>query len=391
MPRLMVLTTALSLLGLVGQAQQPVFIGDPTDLVRLDVQVVSPDGDPIPGLDATDFLVEFNGSGRPVVVSAFVEAPLDTSPPALGAVRAPGRISSDERIFVVALDEPGFGTGAPATIAPHLQRFARHLNPRDILGIYPFSYGLAPLRLTHERALVVPLMRFVGRSEPPAGDFRLSSSEIVDITVDDEETLRAVSRTVCSAGDTSCLLAVRTDARVQAAALEADGARRILVLQQLVRSLGGLQGRKHLVLLSGGLPVATRPGARPDLSPSIAALADIVTETDVLFYAVHWVDTRGPGTSTSGHRDTLMADRETDRAGLERLARQSNGTLFQVNSAASADAVFDRILRETSAHYALGVRPTPDDRDGLPRSLRVSVNRQGAIVRSRTRMQLPVR
>ena len=173
--------------------------------------------------------------------------------------------------------------------------------------------------------------------------------------------------------------------------LEADGARRILVLQQLVRSLGSLPGRKHLVLLSGGLSNAMRPGARPDLSSSIAALADIVTGTDVLLYTVHWVeaDAQRPWPSR-GHR-TLMADRETDGTGLDQLARQSNGASFQVNSAAAADVVFDRILRETAAHYVLGVQLAPDDRDGLPRSLRVSVNRPGAIVRSRTKMQLPVR
>jgi VWFA-related protein len=391
MPRLGILATAFLLSGLVGEAQRPVFTGEPSDLVRLDVQVVSSDGDPIRGLSAADFLVEFNGTGRPVVVSAFVQAARDVDQPGLGVVRAPGKIAPDERIFVLALDEPGFSAGLPAVIGPQLQRFAHRLESRDILGVYPFSYGLAPLRLTHERALASPLLRFVGRAEPPTGDFRLSSSEIVDITAGDDEALHAVSAALCSAGDMSCQMAVRSEALARAGALEADGARRLSVLQQLVRSLSGLPGRKHLVLLSGGLPSAIRPGARPDLSSSITAMSDLVTGTDVLLYTVHWVDTPGQLAWPARNHRRAMADREADGAGLERLARQSNGASFQINSEANADAVFDRILRETSAHYVLGVQPRPDDRDGRSRSLRIGVNRQGAIVRSRTKMQLPVR
>lgn len=391
MTRFGVLAIVFLLFGLVGEAQRPVFRGVPTDLVRFDVQVISSDGDPVVGLGAADFRVEFNGAGRPVVASAFVQAPLDTNMPALGVVRAPGRIGPDERVFVVALDEPGFSAGTPASVVPHLQRFARRLGSCDILGIYPFSYGLGPLRLTHERAITLQVRPFVGRAAPASGEFRLTSSEILDIASGDEEALRAVSGAVCDSRDASCPLAVRREAIMLAGELEADGARRILVLQQLVRSLGSLPGRKHLVLLSGGLSNAMRPGARPDLSSSIAALADIVTGTDVLLYTVHWVeaDAQRPW-SSRGHR-TLMADRETDGTGLDQLARQSNGASFQVNSAAAADVVFDRILRETAAHYVLGVQLAPDDRDGLPRSLRVSVNRPGAIVRSRTKMQLPVR
>jgi len=389
MARFQILATAFLLLGMVGEAQRPVFTGDPSDLVRLDVQVVSPGGDPIPGLSPADFLVELNGSGRLVVASAFVEAPLAADGPAVGVVRKPGLIGSDERVFVLALDEPGFSAGAPAAISPHLQRFARRLESRDILGVYPFSYGPAPLRLTHERALAVPLLRFVGRAEGPTGDFRLTPSEIVDISGNDEDALRVVSRAVCGDGDASCALAVRHEAMTRAGALEADGARRIAVLHELVRALGGLPGRKHLVLLSGGLPSANRPGARPNLSPSIAALADAVSGTDVLLYTVHWVEPH-PGWPSRDHR-TPMGDREVDGAGLEQLARQSNGAAFEVNSAAAADVVLDRILRETAAHYVLGVQLAPADRDGLPHSLQVRVNRRNTIVRSRTKVQLPVR
>ena len=49
----------------------------------------------------------------------------------------------------------------------------------------------------------------------------------------------------------------------------------------------------------------------------------------------------------------------------------------------------NRVLRETSAYYLLGVEPSDIDRDGRAHRLNVKVNQRGATVRSRQWVVLP--
>ena len=48
------------------------------------------------------------------------------------------------------------------------------------------------------------------------------------------------------------------------------------------------------------------------------------------------------------------------------------------------EVAFDRVLRETSAYYVLGVEGSEEDRDGRPHPIRVRVKRKGAEWRSRS-------
>jgi hypothetical protein len=50
---------------------------------------------------------------------------------------------------------------------------------------------------------------------------------------------------------------------------------------------------------------------------------------------------------------------------------------------------FQRVLRETSAGYVLGVEPTDRDRDGNLHEVRVSVKKHGVTVRARQWVRVP--
>jgi hypothetical protein len=89
------------------------------------------------------------------------------------------------------------------------------------------------------------------------------------------------------------------------------------------------------------------------------------------------------GLRTSYFRDSNMA-----AAGLEIIAGTAGGAVFRVYGT-SPDVAFDRVLRETSAHYLLGVDAGTQDRDGQARAIRVRVKRGGAQVRSRTSVIMP--
>ena len=50
----------------------------------------------------------------------------------------------------------------------------------------------------------------------------------------------------------------------------------------------------------------------------------------------------------------------------------------------SPDLAFDRVLRETSGYYLIGVEAADADRDGQAHQIRARVKRGGAQARSRT-------
>jgi hypothetical protein len=76
--------------------------------------------------------------------------------------------------------------------------------------------------------------------------------------------------------------------------------------------------------------------------------------------------------------------------GLEMVAGTAAGAVIRVRGT-SPDVAFDRVLRETSAYYVLGVEGREEDRDGRPHPIRVRVKRKGADVRSRSEVTIPRR
>ena len=74
---------------------------------------------------------------------------------------------------------------------------------------------------------------------------------------------------------------------------------------------------------------------------------------------------------------------------LEEFADASGGALLGVQTGAGEYAL-DRVLRETSSHYLLGVEPQQSDRDGALGKLSVKVRRNGVTVRSREWVTVPL-
>ncbi len=91
------------------------------------------------------------------------------------------------------------------------------------------------------------------------------------------------------------------------------------------------------------------------------------------------------GLRTSYFRDSNMA-----ATGLEIVAGTAAGSVIRVRGTAP-EVAFDRVLRETSAYYVLGVECGEEDRDGRPHPIRVRVKRRGAEVRSRSEVIIPRR
>jgi hypothetical protein len=147
--------------------------------------------------------------------------------------------------------------------------------------------------------------------------------------------------------------------------------------------------------MSTGILATDRPGGRPDLEDLGLVIGQDAARANATIYTLH-VDRRLDESSASRSRRARPTDNPTrDSAILARPLGQvsgaSGGAHFSVVQ--GSGPAFDRILKETSAYYLLGVEPDESDRDGKPRPLAVKVEsaERGTTVRARQWVVVPKR
>ena len=80
------------------------------------------------------------------------------------------------------------------------------------------------------------------------------------------DTLRRVLLRECgSENDTQCAQNIEREVNMLAFYYEGEVNREVTELNEMMRLLGTLAGRKTVVVLSAGMPAGDRPGARPNL------------------------------------------------------------------------------------------------------------------------------
>jgi VWFA-related protein len=376
------------------QAPPPVF-RTAVDLVRIDVQVVDRSGEPLKGLTPVDFEVSIDGKTRQIVSVDLIE--YSSVPPTLLPVRTPGQLMPDARVFIVAIDEFSF---VPSAVGPAMQaarRFVQQLRPEDVVAIYAYPFHDGSLDLTHDHySAERALDRVSGRRERQLGMFSLTPSEIIDITAEDQAVTNRVISRECSPTDPTCPGAVRAEAHSIAGYFEGQAAQSISSLSLLVKSLRRLPGRKTLVLMSGGVMTSDRTGGRPDVTGLFSALGEDAAASETNLYVLHW-DTNfletfsavnPTGTSSSDRFTSAFRDSDTFRHGLDAVAGKSGGALLAIE-AGTGQYAFERVLRESTAYYLLGVASTTNDRDGRLHFINVKTKARGATVRSRTHVVIP--
>jgi VWFA-related protein len=382
------------------QTQKPVFRSE-VDLVRVDVQVVDSKGVPILGLGLDDFKVALDGSPRKVVDVELVQ--FEQPPPGqTDPIFTPGRVPEDARIFVIAVDQMGLATAAVAPMKDAVRRFLRQLRPQDMVGLYEFPFRAKGFDINHDRSLVSrALDGIMGMRELNPGSMDLSPSEVVDISANDVDVLNRVYIRECTnlsttEVDIGCMENIRMEARAIAGHWENEAAQRMNELARLAQNLQGLQGRKTIVLISNGLVSSHRPGGRPDVQSMMKQVGDDVANAQANLYVLHldttfmeaYSATARSGMNSIDRFQNAGADRTVQTQGLEILAGRAGGDIFSVE-AGTPDYVFDRVLRETTSYYAIGVEPTDSDRDGKSHYINVKTTAGRATVRSRVQVSIP--
>jgi VWFA-related protein len=373
------------------QAQQPTFKSG-VDLVAVDVHVVDLQGRPVVDLKPEDFEVQIAGDRRKVASAELISYDSATAAPrAIEAAAAPVTedVPRPRRMFILAVDEHSLHISNAMAAVNAAERFIDKLLPDDLVGLYAYPTGVATHDLTNDHASVRREVRKItGLYSEPMGRFNLSPSEAIDIASGDRDALMAVFRRACMGG--SCTQTeIRNEAISFAGTIEMRVSQSLGGLRGLVRGLEDVPGRKTLVMVSGGLITTDRGMGRANAHAEIASLAREVARSNISVFALHldWSFLESLS-SRSGLRLSYFRDSNMAATGLEMVAGAAGGAVFRVHGT-SPDVAFDRVLRETSAHYLLGVEIASADRDGEVKPIRVRVNRRNTTVRSRTTVLVP--
>jgi VWFA-related protein len=146
-------------------------------------------------------------------------------------------------------------------------------------------------------------------------------------------------------------------------------------MRQLLASLAQVNGDKTIVLISGGWPLDDR-----EQHTLITTLASEAAAARASFYTLYVPNTIGSA-SRRMITSTPANDSYLHSGPLDTLASMTGGASYRAE--VGAEAVFDRLGRELSGFYRIGVEKDPTDSDAKGRRMKVSVPRGGATVRAR--------
>jgi VWFA-related protein len=427
--------TALSLTpATLAALQQPTFRST-VDLVAVEVQVVDSEGFPIEPLGPEQFEVTIAGRKRRVLSADYIRSTQpdggslsgDRAGIPVGAPVARNRwptttesvnpSATPGRIYILAFDVGSLTVGDSRAVVESAMSFIDRLQPNDKVGLYTFPVG-ARIEPTLEHGDVRRLVNgVVGSTQNLTSEYNLTASEIIDINAEaarmsslnlgrggqsgftqfaeEAETLRKVQVRECGGLDARCAEGIQAEAQSLAFYLEGRANEGLNGLRALIGVLSSYEGRKTVVMFSSGIPTSDRPGGRPDLGDLAKVLGQDAAATNTTIYTLH-VDTSAfrvmSAEAMKGDRSPSTRSRDNAVLGrtLDEFSGASGGALLRV-LVGKGEYALDRVLRETSSHYLLGVQPDEADRDGKVRELRVKVNRRGATVRSRLWVVVPRR
>lgn len=379
--------------GVAQTVQMPAFKSG-IELVAVDVQVVDSLGYPIDALKPDSFDVMIDGHHRRVVSADLTKYVSRESSPAR---RGPTPAVSPEttapkinRMFVIAIDEPSFHPLQTRAVTLAADGFIDRLEPGDYVGAYAYPTGALELTLTRDHESVKKSLEHVtGLFEGPMSNIHMSPSEALDIEEGDHAVAAIVVKRECG-GDRSCPARVRMEADALVRLFENQAAQSLAGLRGLIQNLSKIDGRKTLVIVSGGLMASDRAVGRLNMHLETWALGREALKSNVSIYVLHLDNSFMNAISVSGPQNiqTMYRDANLLSLGLELLAGDAGGALIHVEGS-QPERAFERVERETSAYYLLGVEPADADRDGKPHTIRVSVKQRGATVRSRAMVTIP--
>jgi VWFA-related protein len=391
---------ALLLLPLAPQQQQPV-VRSGVELVRIDVQVSSRNGQPVESLKPEQFEVNIDGRKLPVVTLDFVrygaaaavtEGAGAAAPGAAPAVPAPG---SEGRVLILAVDQASFMTVSKPAALEAVTRLAAMADPRDLIGLIAYPGPGVSFSPSRDRAALLEAAKGIdGQLQLPTGRVVLSLAESVDWTTDADYRRNIIQRECGRPDDCKamnlCACDVDMAANEMVGNFQMQAMRSVAGLHSVVETVKQYPGRKTLVIVSAGFASSDRMGGKPDVAAEADMLGKRAAQANAVIYSLHMdVSFLYAFSAASAGRQlqTVFRNSKMLATGLDRFTGSAGGSVMTVQ--AGPDPALKRLLSETSAYYLLGVEPTPELRDGDVHRITVRVKQGGTLVRSRNTVLIP--
>ena len=273
------------------------------------------------------------------------------------------------------------------------REFLKRVHANDYVGMISFPSPGVRIDPTRDRkVLEEAIPRLVGFSQLKQNrQYQFTLSDAIDVAARDQETLRRVAERNCPANDLMCSRAIENEMAELVSMLELQGSRSFHGLREVVSAVRGIEGRTTLVVLSAGIPTGDRAGGRLYLRNDAIQAGKDGQGSTVLIYTLHmnaaFLDAFSPDAPSA--QQTALRESGVFSRGLDLFNGNAGGTFLEVNT--SANSAIDRLVREMSAYYLLGVEVDEADRDGRAHLIQVKVNAKDSAVRNRASVLIPKR
>jgi VWFA-related protein len=402
--------------------------------VTIDVSVLDEQGRPVPGLTSGDFVVAVAGQVRRVVSVTYVDAEARRTggvAAASGSIVLP--VSTNDhvgvgRLVLFVVDQNTLDHAQARLVTNAAARFFSQLTPADRSAVVmlPVGAGLA-FTSDHTRVLQA-LQRAAGFSSMMTEARSLGLEETRAIASGDFGALQNAARRECPGQETGllaggtpgggggggaagggqqgggtgggnttggsplgqdtaplslgasdgCTRRLQFEAQTTWHQLHSTALASMTSMRAVLSELKKVPGEKTVVLISGGWPLDPR-----EATSEVTPLSDLASQASA---TVHTLFTWGSEHSAA-HRsmsNTPLADHSVRRWPLETLSGMTGGSSYRVDT--GGEHAFERLGRELSAYYRIGVEQDPRDATVASRMLKVQVLRKGVSVRAPERI-----
>jgi VWFA-related protein len=407
----------------IGQEAGP---GATAEIVRLDAVVTDAQGHLVRDLRASDFELLEDGKARPLTQFLFVGGRGPTPPVAAEVPSVPrsaetAATAGPGRDVVIFVDDLHIARRNFDFMKEALRQFVSgFLGPEDRVAIVTSAGPGGVRELTRDRTVLgaaIDGLAFRQAVVAPARGSQMTPAQAELILRGDPSALQLATRlvmdepgSVLSGGPRAALEgaggytpASVVDTKDRAGAQEAlRQARTILAedlhfseitlvrVEDVLRSLAALPGRKLCLLVSDGFLVGT--GTSDEQTRHLRAVVDAATRCGAVVYALdaHGRTTTGGDTAAAGipappglrERVERLSAREF-RDTLSRLANDTGGFLVQGGTNEIATGL-RRMLEDNEAYYLMAYEPASSKRDGRFRRIELRMpGRPDLTVRTR--------
>lgn len=401
------------------------------ELVTVDVGVVDKTGQPVPGLKAEDFIVTVAGQPRRVVTAEFI----DTAEARTAFGHRPDvvPVSTNEgggtgRLVVFVVDSNTIEAGSARQVTEAASRFLSRLSLADRSAVVSLPVGRTIAFTWAHHRVREALLRASGAGGALTTWEYGSLAEARDVATRGGFALRDIGSRECaselaSSGDSGggggsgqgqsssggsqsggtggsgsgttgsqssgggagvasggprgdqCLREIQNNAAMTWSMARANSLSSLAALQQVLAALRGVSGDKTVVLISGGWPL----DEHEQTSVLTSVSADAAAARATLFTV--FVPRSSISTDRRSANATMLSDEQIYSWGPENLASMTGGRTFKANAA--VEGMFDRLTRELSGYYRIGVEKEATDTGAKDRRMTVQIGREGLTVRAR--------